>query len=140
MKTLLEKLNYKNQPRIAVINPESYPDIMKEPQLKDVRIDTEIDQRYPYEFMILFVKNVNEVKKLVPLALHNLVDDGILWFCYPKKTSKRLSADIDRDHGWSVLNDYGFYGIRQVSVDDTWSALRFRHKKYIKSASSRFQN
>lgn len=138
MKTLLEKLNYKNQPRIAVINPDNCPDLVKEPELKDVKIDTEIDQRYPYQFMILFVKNKSDVKRLAPLALHNLIDDGVLWFCYPKKTAKKYASDIDRDHGWNVLHDHGFYGIRMVSVDDNWSALRFRHKKYIKATSARF--
>jgi hypothetical protein len=65
--------------------------------------------------------------------------DGVLWFCYPKKTSKKYSSDIDRDHGWKVLNDSGFYGIRLVAVDENWSALRFRNKKYIKSTSGRFE-
>ena len=64
--------------------------------------------------------------------------DGILWFCYPKKTSKKYNSEIDRDHGWKVLNDSGFYGIRLVAIDENWSALRFRNKKYIKSASGRF--
>jgi hypothetical protein len=72
------------------------------------------------------------------MALHNLMDDGVLWFCYPKKTSKKYSSDIDRDHGWKVLNDSGLYGIRMVAIDKDWSALRFRNKKYIKSTSNRF--
>ena len=34
------------------------------------------------------------------------------------------------------LNDSGFHGIRIVSIDNDWSALRFRNVKYIKSAKN----
>ena len=138
MKNLLEKLNYKKQLRIALINAEDSFNLDKSPELKDVQIDTEIDQRYPYEFMILFVKRISEVEKLAPVALHNLSVDGVLWFCYLKKPSKKYSSDIDRDHGWKALNDFGFYGIRMVAIDDDWSAMRFRNIKYIKATSERF--
>jgi hypothetical protein len=138
MKNLLERLNYKGQHRIAIIKAEGSFNLGQIPELKDVLIDTDIDQRYPYEFMILFVKRVSEVDHLAPVALHNLAVDGILWFCYPKKTSKKYSSDIDRDHGWKALNDFGFHGIRMVAVDDDWSAMRFRNIKYIKSTAGRF--
>jgi len=140
MKTLLEKLNYKGQNRIALINAEKKFNLAPINEIRDIQIDNEIDQRYPYDFMILFVNKVLEVEKFAPLALHNLSADGILWFCYPKKTSKNYSSEIDRDRGWKVLNDLDFYGIRLVSIDDDWSAMRFRNKKYIKSTSERFGN
>ncbi len=138
MKSLFTRLNFKGQDRIAIINAEEDFTFTQSDELRDIQIDTEIDQRYPYEFMIIFVKKVTEVKKLAPLALHNLKVDGILWFCYPKKTSKKYSSNINRDHGWESLNECGFYGIRIVSVDDNWSAMRFRNIKFIKSTSGRF--
>ena len=58
--------------------------------------------------MILFVKSAAEVELLAPVALHNLTADGILWFCYPKKSSKKYSSDLERDNGWKALNDSGF--------------------------------
>lgn len=137
MKELLSKLNYKGQLRIAVINAEDsfYKKVARE--LKGVITDDDIDQRCPYDFMILFVKSVDEVNILAPVALHNLTADGILWFCYPKKTSKKYKSNLERDRGWKALNDAGFYGIRMVSVDDDWSAMRFRNVKFIKSKSDR---
>ena len=45
-----------------------------------------------------------------------------LWVLYPKGNK----ADINRDSLWPILADFGFRPISQVSVDDTWSALRFR--------------
>jgi hypothetical protein len=138
MQTLLEKLNYKGQKRIAVINAEKNFKLAPLNELKDIQIDSEIDPRYPYDFMIIFVRKVTEVKEIVPVALHNLALDGVLWFCYPKKSSKKHSSDIDRDHGWKVLNDLEFFGIRLVTIDDDWSAMRFRNIKYIKATSERF--
>jgi hypothetical protein len=138
MQTLLEKLNYKGQKRIAFINAEKNFKLAPAREIKDVQLDIEIDPRYPYDFMIIFVKTVSEVEGYAPLALHNLAVDGILWFCYPKQTSMKFTSEVGRDHGWKVLNDAEFFGIRLVSIDDDWSALRFRNRKFIKSSSERF--
>lgn len=135
MKTLLKKLNYKGQKRIALINAEdNFTNALSE-ELKDIQIDKVIDQRYPYEFMILFVKSVSEVEFFTPIALHNLLVDGVLWFCYPSKSSKNYTPELEPDNLWKALNNLGFQRIRLVTIDDDWSALRFRNNKYIKSTS-----
>ncbi len=138
MEKLLAKLNYKGHNRIAVINPGTeFLDSLKK-TLPDLVIDPEIDPRYPYPFMLLFVKMVSEIETYAPLALHNLISDGILWFAYPKKTSRKFCSDIDRDHGWEILINSSFYPVRMVAIDDDWSALRFRNARFIKSDLSRF--
>jgi hypothetical protein len=58
--------------------------------------------------------------------------DALLWFAYPKGTSKNYQCDFNRDTGWSVIRDAGFDTVRQVAIDDDWSALRFRRVEYIK--------
>jgi hypothetical protein len=138
MDRLLTKLNYKGQQRIAVINAGDNILSALEKELKGVKVDKAIDQRFPYEFAIIFVQLVSEVEFFAPKALHNLTADGVLWFAFPKKTSKKLSSDIDRDHGWEVLIDRGFDKVRLVAVDEDWSALRFRNVRFIKSAQRRF--
>jgi hypothetical protein len=138
MKNLLDKLNYKGQKRISVINADEQFIHTISADLRDVVIDHKIDPRYAYGFIIIFVKTVSEVELFAPITVHNLMADGVLWFCYPKRTSKKYSSDIDRDHGWKILNDSGLHGIRLVAVDEDWSALRFRNRKYIKSTSGRF--
>ncbi len=140
MKNLLEKLNYKGQERIALINVEENFKATLSADLKDVRIDSEIDPRFPYGFIILFVRNSGEVEDYAPGVVHNLIADGVLWICYPKKSSRNYKSDVDRDHGWKTLNNSGLHGVRMISIDDDWSALRFRHVRYIKSVSGRFNN
>lgn len=137
MKPLLERLNYKGNDRIAVLNSEeSFTDALLM-ECSELTIDREIDPRFPYSFIIMFVRNQSEVEAFTPIALHNLLCDGVLWFCYPKKSSKLFHSDIDRDHGWQRLNDAGFHGVRIVSIDNDWSAMRFRNIKFIKSTSGR---
>jgi hypothetical protein len=138
MKEVLKKLNYKGYKRIAVINSEESLFKAISDELKDVITDREIDQRYAYDFMIIFVQTIKEVNDYSPAALHNLAADGVLWFCYPKKSSKMYSSELERDRGWKTLNDLGFYGIRMIAVDENWSAMRFRNIKYIKSTSGRY--
>jgi hypothetical protein len=134
MTDLLGKLNYKGQERIVVINAsDSFKEQTAE-AFKNVTVDRTIDPRYPYSYMILFVKSRAEVEQITPPALHNLTADGVLWYCYPRKTSKKYSADIDRDNGWNALAESGFQGVRLVQIDEDWSAIRFRNIKYIKSS------
>jgi hypothetical protein len=58
-------------------------------------------------------------------------DDPLLWFAYPKGSSKRYSADFNRDSGWDPVLDLGFEGVRQIAFDEDWSLLRFRHRSKI---------
>ncbi len=138
MKNLLDKLNYKGQDRIALINVEEGFKTSIASELANVKIDSEIDPRFPYGFIVLFVRNSKEVENYSSEVMHNLIADGILWICYPKKSSKKYKSDIDRDHGWKTLNNSGLHGVRVISIDNDWSALRFRHVRYIKSISGRF--
>ncbi|MFD1294975.1 hypothetical protein ACFQ5N_14115 [Lutibacter holmesii] len=50
----------------------------------------------------------------------------------PKKTSKNYQSEINRDNGWTLLGELGFEGVRQVAIDNDWSALRFRKVEFIK--------
>jgi hypothetical protein len=138
MDNLYKKLGYKYQNRILIMNDniEFIRDFKKEHG--GVRVDDSIDQRFPYEFMIVFVKFVCEVEQLAPRVLHNLSADGTLWFSFPKKSSKKISSDLDRDHGWEVLIDRGLDRVRLVSINKEWSAIRFRNARYIKSSKGRF--
>ncbi len=55
-----------------------------------------------------------------------------LWFIYPKR-SGAICTDISRDKGWEALAAVDLLPVTQVSIDDTWSALRFRYRDEIKT-------
>jgi hypothetical protein len=133
MDEILKKLRYKDHRRIAVLNaPDEFRNRITD-LLPGVQIDTEINARYLYEFMIAFTPASTDVEKIGPACIHNLSDDGKLWMAYPKNHSRRSAPDINRDHGWNSVEETGFRRISQVAVDDDWSAVRFRNAKYVKS-------
>lgn len=132
MDTILKKLKYGDQERIAILNaPEDFRKRING-LLPEVTIDTEINARYLYDFMIAFTPASGEVEKLGPACIHNLSDDGKLWLAYPKGSSRRYKSDINRDNGWDTVTGAGFRPVSQVAIDEDWSALRFRNLKYVK--------
>ncbi|HZG85772.1 hypothetical protein [Paenibacillus sp.] len=92
-----------------------------------------------YDFVHLFVASVAELEEHGPKALAAIQHDGLLWFSYPKKTSK-IKTDINRDTGWKTIRDAGYEGVTQIAVDETWSALRFRPASEIPSLTRKFTN
>ena len=74
-----------------------------------------------------------EIQNFVQKIKGNHSADVILWLAYPKKSSKKYRSEINRDSGWITLGDAGFEGVRQIAIDEDWSALRFRNVKFIKS-------
>jgi NAD(P)H-flavin reductase len=53
--------------------------------------------------------------------------DRLAWIGYPK--GGQLGTDLNRDRLAAAMAGYGVQPVRQVSLDDTWSALRFRPAK-----------
>jgi hypothetical protein len=133
MDDILKKLRYNFQDRIAVLNaPEDFRERIAG-LLPAVQIDTEINAKYLYEFIIAFIPGSEDVKRLAPVCIHNLSDDGKLWMAYPKGSSGKNSTDINRDHGWETVEETGFRRVSQVVIDNYWSALRFRNARYVRS-------
>ena len=134
MDDILKKLKYGAQERIAVLNaPAEFRDRVTG-LLPDVQIDTEINARYLYDFMIAFTPVSADVDKIGLACIHNLSEDGKLWMAYPKGTSRRYTTDINRDRGWDNVESTGFRRVSQVAIDEDWSVLRFRNVKFVKSA------
>jgi hypothetical protein len=50
--------------------------------------------------------------------------DALTWVAYPKGGQR--GTDLDRDVLAALMGERGLRPVRQASIDDTWSALRFR--------------
>jgi hypothetical protein len=48
---------------------------------------------------------------------------------YPKGTSKKYKSDYNRDTGHALMAKHGLDGVSLVSLDDGWSAMRFKKTK-----------
>jgi hypothetical protein len=50
--------------------------------------------------------------------------DALVWVAYPK--AGKLGTDLNRDRLWQLVQNEGIRPVRQIAIDDVWSALRFR--------------
>ena len=132
MASVFGKLNLKDQKRILVLNaPASF-----EPELKALRgtaVDRDVKAVDGLEFSLAFVTKQNEVDTLGKAVAKKAQGDAVVWFAYPKGSSKQYKSEINRDSGWKVLGDGGFEPVRMVAIDEDWSAVRFRRVEFIKN-------
>ncbi len=127
---LAQKLRIPSGERILVLNaPKGYDEVLQ--PLPGGAVVCK-KGKGPFAFVHVFAKDIADLERLAPRALDALEYDGVCWMSYPKGTST-LKSDINRDRGWDVLRARGLRGVSQVSIDDTWSALRFRPVKEVKS-------
>jgi len=132
MATLFEKLNLKDHQELLVLNaPQSFePELARLPA---IAIHRRIESVPEARFSLAFVTRKSEVDSLAPQIAARAKGDAIVWFAYPKGTSKKFKCDFNRDTGWDALNAAGFDTVRAVAIDEDWTALRFRRKEFIKS-------
>lgn len=133
MDPLIKKLNYKEQELVAILGaPESFdPSLNKWREL--AAVDTHLKGDIQYDFALVFARTVSDIRQYASQLKDHLVEDAVFWVAYPKKSSKKYDSDISRDSGWEAIGELGMEGVRQVAIDEDWSALRFRSAKHIKS-------
>lgn len=86
---------------------------------------TAIDKNTQGTNTLVFINNNEEYLHFLKTDLKNITSDSVLWFAYPKGTS-RIKTDINRDTIRVTGEEYGITTVAAISIDDTWSALRFR--------------
>ncbi|MGV2938897.1 hypothetical protein AB5I83_04850 [Mesobacillus sp. LC4] len=123
MDELLKKLRYKQGSAILLNAPKEFQSLIKETEHENGKM----------EFLLMFVNNSEEVKTWFPKALSVLKEDAIFWVAFPKKSSK-VKTDINRDTLYKLVQELSDYrAVSNVSLDEKWSALRFRHQDLVKS-------
>ena len=131
MTPLWKKLNLKDQSRLLVLNaPESFEAEIT--SLTGMTVDRRVSGLSRVSFAIVFVKTLAAIEEASAKILPKVTDDPIIWFAYPKGSSKRLKCEFNRDNGWAVVIGAGFETVRQVAIDEDWSALRFRRSQYVR--------
>jgi hypothetical protein len=132
MSEVFRKLNLKEQTELLILNaPASFEPEMAALEGRTLR--READDVDGIDFLLAFVTRQAEVDALAALVGAKARCDAVVWFAYPKGTSRRYRCEFNRDTGWAELGKLGFEGVRQVAIDEDWSALRFRRAAFIKS-------
>jgi hypothetical protein len=132
MTPLFKKLNLGSSDTILVLNsPESFEAELS--QLDGIRILRKVNTKLKPSFAIGFAKTQTECDLVSSTIAKATEGDSIVWIAYPKGTSKKYKCEFNRDTGWAVIGNAGFEPVRQVAIDEDWSALRFRRTEYITS-------
>jgi hypothetical protein len=124
--TLSDKFQFKNVVKLAVRNaPAGYAEKLQA-ELEGIEIVAGPDATA--DAVLLFVNNLAEALALAPRAVATVAPakpEGILWIAYPKGGSG-IKTDVNRDKLWPVVQDSSWRPVRQIALDDVWSAMRFR--------------
>jgi len=118
-KPLVAKLGVKPGHRIAVIGPppgfnlDGLPDDVQRAGSRARALD----------LVLLFVRSRAELVRGFRREGPRLVSNGMLWVCWPKKSSG-VKTDMTEDAVREVVLPAGWVDVKVCAVDDTWSGLK----------------
>lgn len=136
MPALFAKLNLGEHRDVVVLGaPASFERELA--RLVHVTVRRDLRSSRAIGYAIAFCPMRADVARLAPALAAKAPGDPLLWFAYPKGTSKRYRSDYNRDAGWEPLLEAGFMPVRQVAIDEDWSALRFRRSQHISQSIRR---
>jgi hypothetical protein len=132
MTPLFKKLNFKEHKTIVAVNAPASFDAALQAMEGEASIIKNLKKVKEADFMICFATMQKEIDSFIKEANSKLKGDAVLWFCYPKGSSKKYKCDFNRDTGWDAVAQYDFEPVRMVAIDEDWSALRFRKVVLLK--------
>lgn len=128
---LWRKLNLKDGPRVVVVDRYG---VMGD-AVRALAATRAVDAQPGADtgFFLGLATTLEEVGAFARDAQSFTADDPVVWVAYPKASSRRHRCAFNRDTGWDAFGAAGFEPVRQVAIDEDWSALRFRRVRHIKS-------
>ena len=120
--SLIKKLQIKPGVSLLLQNaPEGYLATLQK-ELEGINLASNLEE---FAAILLFVNNLTEVSQLAPAAIAVLPPEGLFWIAYPKGTSG-VKTDVNRDRLWNAITPMTWRPVRQIALDEIWSAVRFR--------------
>ena len=121
--SLASKLQIKPGARLAVLNaPGGLPPTFAA-ELPGIEVREGAEGAA--DSVLLFVRCLADVGRLLGSAIAAAPSGGPLWIAYPKLTSG-VASDLSRDILWHAVEPSGWRPVRQVALDEIWSAMRFK--------------
>ncbi len=124
MKEILNKLKFKAYG--VVLNA---PDTIAKKFVEE-RMNTLLPKVDREAYTLIFVRSRKEVTKAFQLYDKKIQFDSVFWLAYPKQ-SMHIKSDINRDIIRTIAGDFCLSTVTAISIDDTWSALRFRPSQKV---------
>ncbi len=132
-KSIAEKLLIKAGRKLLLINP---PDSIQA-KLDQLPESVTIDQvsfadlaslaGQQADILLAFFESRSDLEKHLGALRETVTSNGLFWIGYHKLTSK-LKGDINRDSLHSYASSVGLEGVTLISIDEDWSAMRFKRK------------
>jgi len=91
------------------------------------------------EFALVFALSQQQLNNVMKEVFPALSAETKLWVAYPK-TSSKIVSDLNRDCSWDLLIKNGYESVRQVAVDNVWSAIRFKKVETIPNKDRSFSD
>ena len=90
-----------------------------------LKLDLEVAKKLnPGNAVLLFANNSKTLESNAGATIEAARADRLSWIAYPK--AGQLKTDLNRDRLVELMKPYGIEGVRLVSIDEVWSAMRFR--------------
>lgn len=128
--TLREKLNAKNYSKVYVENVPT--EVLEMIKGEGIEILDDISSN-PLSFVVSAGYEKEDFEKSLKNWIGKISDDPLVWLCYPKKSSKKYKSELSRETMWDILGSYNMEPVRQIAIDEDWSAIRYRLVNKIKS-------
>ncbi len=125
---LLKKLRFAADQKALIISaPESF-----RRRLEGVKYDETYThaQAGTYDYVQIFAKQQADMEALLHQVASAGKFDCLFWACYPK-LSGAVKSDMKRETVWKAMETIGLRPVSQVSIDDTWSAMRARPPEVV---------
>jgi hypothetical protein len=108
-----KKLQLKDGQTIAVLggNATMY--------LTSRRVDADVA-----DALLIFIANEAQLRKNLDFLKDGAAKGKLTWLAYPK--ARKLDSDVNRDIIRQIANENGLDPVRQIAIDETWSALRLK--------------
>lgn len=122
-RSVAEKMGIKENTKAIFVNSD-------EEAIKNIKLpvlDITIKLENDFDYIHLFVKKQSEFIKHFPKLKEHLKSTGILWVSWPK--GGKLKTDLNIKTVIKLGYDFGLVESTCLSINETWSGLKFTHPK-----------
>ena len=118
-----KKLGIKEGARAILVNAPA--EVIKAIDLSHLDLAKKLTGKFDY--IHFFTKSQEEFNDTFPKLKKHLKPTGMLWISWPK--NRKLGTDLTLTKVIELGYNYGLVESKTISVDGTWSAIKFTHPK-----------
>ena len=119
----IKKMGIKEGARAILVNAPA--DAVEAIHPSDLDVASKLTGKFDY--IHLFTISQQDFNQMFPRLKAHLKPTGMLWVSWPK--NRKLGTDLTLTKVIELGYDYGLVESKTISVNETWSAIKFTHPK-----------